>query len=164
MLIGLWASWFKAKGPFSEPFLQKIAESILPPTPEQKEEVGADPGGHPENMPPAALVGRIASALGRQVTDEQRLRAQQVIHYTMGTGLGVAYNGVAKRWPVATRGGGALAGLVIYAGTHGSVLPALGIQPPPWRLPPAAVVWEGVSHVFYGAALEMGRRALEAAP
>ena len=164
MLNGLWASWFKAKGPLSEPFLQRIAESFMPPTPEQKQEVGADPGGHPENMPPAALAGRVASALGRQLTDEERLRVQQVIHYTMGAGLGVAYTSVAKRWPAATRGGGALAGLAIYAGTHGSVVPALGIQPPPWRLPPAAVVWEVTSHVVYGAALEMGRRALEAVP
>ena len=163
VLNGLWAAWFKSNGPLSEPFLQRIAESIVPPSPEQKLEVGADPGGHPENMPPAVLAGRVASALGRQLTDGERLRVQEVIHYTMGAGLGVAYKGVAERWPAATRGGGALAGLAIYAGTHGSVLPALGIQRPPWRLPPAAIVWEATSHVVYGAALEVGRRAIGAA-
>jgi uncharacterized membrane protein YagU involved in acid resistance len=78
----------------------------------------------------------------------------------MGSGLGVAYLAAASRWPAASRGRGVLAGLAIYAGTHGSVLPALGIQRPPWRLAPAAVVWESTSHLVFGAALEAGRSAL----
>jgi len=62
---------------------------------------------------------------------------------------------------VVSAGRGALAGLAIYAGTHASVLPALGIQRPPWRLAPAAVVWESMSHVVFGAALDALRRAVE---
>jgi putative membrane protein len=145
----------------SEPRLQVVAESILPPSPAQKQEVGADPSGHPENMPPAVIVGRAASALGHTpLTDGQRVSAQRVIHYTFGAGLGVAYSGLATRWPAATRGKGTMAGLAIYAGTHGSVLPALGIQRPPWRLAPAAVAWEATSHMLFGAALETARRLL----
>jgi uncharacterized membrane protein YagU involved in acid resistance len=160
VLSGLVASWVKA---YSEPRLQAVAEAVLPPSPAQKQEVGADPSGHPENMPPAVIVGRAASALGhRRVTDEQRVRAQHVIHYAFGAGLGVAYSGVAERWPAATRGGGTLAGLAIYAGSHGSVLPALGIQRPPWRLAPAAVAWESTSHLLFGLALETARRLLGA--
>jgi putative membrane protein len=158
VLVGLVASWVKA---LSEPRLQVVAESILPPSPAQKEEVGADPSGHPENMPPAVIVGRAASALGHTaLTNGERVSAQRVIHYTFGAGLGVAYSGLATRWPVATRGKGTMAGLAIYAGTHGSVLPALGIQRPPWRLAPAAVAWEATSHVLFGAALETARRML----
>ena len=160
MLSGLLASWLKA---FSEPRLQTLAESVWPPSDAQKLEVGADPSSHPENMPPAVIVGRAASALGgARLTDGQRLRAQRVVHYTFGAGLGVAYSGVARRWPAATRGAGAVAGLAIYAGTHGSILPALGIQRPPWRLAPAAVAWEATSHVLFGAALEGARRGLGA--
>jgi uncharacterized membrane protein YagU involved in acid resistance len=114
-------------------------------------------------MPPAVIIGRAASALGHgSLTDEQRVSAQRVVHYAFGAGLGVAYSGVATRWPAATRGAGTAAGLAIYAGTHGSVLPALGIQRPPWRLPPAAVVWEAASHIVFGAALEAGRQLLGA--
>jgi putative membrane protein len=158
VLSGLVASWVKA---FSEPRLQPLAESIVPPSPAQKLEVGADPSGHPQNMPPAVIVGRVAWALGhRELTDRQREGLQRVIHYGFGAGLGIAYSGVAQRWPVATRGVGTLAGLAIYAGTHGSVLPALGIQRPPWRLAPAAVAWEATTHLLFGAALEGSRRAL----
>jgi len=159
VLTGLVASWVKA---FSERRLQVVAESILPPSPAQKLEVGADPSGHPQNLPPAVIVGRAASALGHQpLTDAQRINAQHVIHYVFGAGLGIAYSGVARRWPAATRGAGTLAGLAIYAGTHGSVLPALGIQRPPWRLAPAAVAWEAASHLLFGAALETVRRLVE---
>jgi len=160
VLVGVVASWVKA---LSERRLQTVAESVLPPTPEQKLEVGADPTGHPQNMPPAVIVGRAASAVGHiDLTDAQRIRAQRIIHYAFGAGLGVAYGGLASRWPVATRGAGTVAGLAIYAGTHGSVLPALGIQRPPWRLAPAAVVWEATSHAVFGAALEGGRHLVGA--
>ena len=157
VIAGLVASWVKA---LTEPRLQAVAEAILPPSPSQKQDVGADPSGHPENMPPAVLVDRATLALGRRLTVPQRLRAQQMIHYGTGAGLGVAYGAAARRWPGAARGGGALAGLAIYVGTHGSVLPALGIQRPPWRLAPAAVAWESTSHVVFGAALEVVRSAL----
>jgi uncharacterized membrane protein YagU involved in acid resistance len=157
VIAGLLASWIKA---LTEPRLQKVAERILPPSPAQKQDVGADPSGHPENMPPAVLVDRASVALGHRLEVPQRLRAQQVIHYGTGAGLGVAYSVAASRWPAASRGRGALAGLAIYAGTHGSLLPALGIQRPPWRLAPAAVAWESTSHVVFGAALEAARSAL----
>ena len=157
VIAGLVASWIKV---LTEPRLQGVAERILPPSPSQKLAVGADPSAHPENMPPAVLVDRATMTLGHRLTVPQRLRAQYVIHYTTGVGLGVAYSAAVSRWPVARRGRGSLAGLVIYAGTHGSLLPALGIQLPPWRLAPAAVAWESMSHLVFGAALEAARAAL----
>ena len=72
----------------------------------------------------------------------------------------VAYSAAASRWPATSRARGALAGVAIYAGTHGSLLPALGIQRPPWRLSPAAVAWESTSHLVFGVALEAARSAL----
>ena len=154
---GLAASWVKA---LTEPRLQALAEAILPPSPSQKQDVGADPSGHPENMPPAVLVDRVTLAVGHRLTVAQRLRAQNVIHYGTGAGLGVAYSAAARRWPAARRAPGSLAGLAIYAGTHGSLLPALGIQRPPWRLSPAAVAWESTSHIAFGVALKAARSAL----
>src|SRR3954454_12822131 len=158
VVAGLVAAWVKA---LTEPPLQTAAEGVLPPTPSQKQEVGADPTGRPEHMPPAVLADRVAMALGhRGLSTPQRLKVQRVIHYGLGGGLGPAYAAAASRWDGASRGRGALAGLAIYAGTHGSLLPALRIQPPPWRLSPAAVAWESTSHVVFGAALEAVRRGL----
>src|SRR3954451_5041255 len=123
VIAGLVAAWVKA---LSEPPLQVAAERILPPSPAQKQEVGADPSGRPDNMRPAVLVGRLAAALGHPLTDGQRLRAQQAIHYGFGAGFGVASGVAATRWRGATSARGALAGLALYAATHASVLPALG--------------------------------------
>src|SRR3954451_23341441 len=159
ILVGLGASWIKA---LTEPRLQSVAERILPPSPVQKQEVGADPGGRPENMPPAVIANRTAVALGHGgLSVAQRLRVQEAIHYGFGAGLGVGYSVAARRWRVVSRGRGALAGLAIYAGTHASVLPALGIQRPPWRLAPAAVLWESMSHAVFGAAMDALRRTIE---
>jgi hypothetical protein len=77
VIAGLVASWVTA---LTEPRLQALAEAILPPSPNQKQDVGADPSGHPENMSPAVLVDRATVALGRRRTVPQRLRAQQAIH------------------------------------------------------------------------------------
>jgi putative membrane protein len=151
VVVGLGASWIKA---LTEPRLQSVAERILPPSPAQKQEVGADPAGRPENMPPAVLANRTAVALGHGgPTARQRLRVQEAIPYGFGAGLGAAYSVAAKQWRVVSRGRGALAGLAIYASTHASVLPALGIKRPPWRLAPAAVLWESASHVVFGTAV-----------
>lgn len=158
VIAGLLASWIKT---LTEPRLQAVAERILPPSPSQKQDVGADPSGHPENMPPAVLADHAARALGHGgLGVPERLRAQRAIHYGMGAGLGVAYGAATDHWPATSRGGGALVGLAIYAATHASVLPALGIQRPPWRLAPAAVLWELTSHVVFGTALEGARLAL----
>jgi putative membrane protein len=158
IVVGLVAAWVKA---LTEPRLQAAVERILPPSPAQKQEVGADPAGRPENMPPAVVAQRTAVALGHGgLTVPQRLRVQNVIHYGTGAGLGIAYSAVADRWPAASRGRGALAGLAIYAGTHGSLLPALGVQRPPWQLAPAAVAWESTSHAMFGIALEAMRSVL----
>src|SRR3954453_16271208 len=107
VIAGLVTSWVKA---LTEPRLQALAEAILPPSPSQKRDVGADPSGHPENMPPAVVVDRATVALGHRATVPQRLRAQQVIYYGMGAGLGVAYGAAASRWPAVSRARRALAG------------------------------------------------------
>jgi hypothetical protein len=49
---------------------------------------------------------------------------------------------------------------VLYAATHGALLPALTIQPWPWQLAPATVVWEAGSHALFGGALEAARHGL----
>src|SRR3954468_12688866 len=108
IIVGLGASWIKA---LTEPRLQSTAERLLPPSAAQKREVGADPTGRPENMPPAVLANRTAVALGHgALTAPQRVRIQQMVHYGFGAGLGLVYTAAASRWPAASRGRGALAG------------------------------------------------------
>lgn len=160
MLIGavasIPASKFKA---MSERPLQRAAEAIWPPTQQDKELVGADPTGHLENMPPAVLAGRVASRLGYGPLAVPRLlRIQNVAHYSFGGLAGAAYGALAKACPSVTVGTGAVAGAAIYAAGHGTALPLLRVQEPPWRLPRAAFAWELTSHLLFGLVLEIVRR------
>ena len=139
--------------------LQRAAESLWPPTEAQKELVGADPSGHPENMPPAVLADRVARWLGHgPLDDHSKLKAQNVIHYTFGAAFGAGYGIAAELIPIITTGLGVSAGAGLYAVTHATVLPLLGIQEPPGRRPRSAVAWELTSHLGFGLTLELGRR------
>jgi uncharacterized membrane protein YagU involved in acid resistance len=148
----------------SERRLQRAAETLWPPTEQEKRLVGADPTGHLENMPPAVLADRVARRLGHEPLDAAtKLRIQNVIHYSFGAISGSVYGALAERFPPAARGAGTAAGAGLYLASHGSTLPLLRIQAPPWRLPRAAFVWEFTSHLVFGAALELGRQGMRRA-
>lgn len=154
--VGIAASWVKA---LSERRLQGLFERVVEPTEAEKELVGADPSGHPGRMPPAEMADRVTRRVsGHGLSEQQRVSILNPVHYTFGAALGVAYVAAARRWPEVTREDGVLAGLTIYGSTHASALPILRIQPPPWKLPMSAVLWEGTSHVLFGLALEGFRR------
>ncbi len=160
-LIGMAASFpaSKFKG-VSEGRLQRVAEALWPPTEQQKELVGADPTGHLENMPPAVIADRVARRLGLGPLDTPtKLRVQNVIHYAFGAQSGALYGALVEAFPRASIGVGTVAGAALYAASHGSTLPLLGIQAAPWRLPRAAFAWEFTSHLLFGLALELGRRS-----
>jgi putative membrane protein len=150
----------KLKG-VSEGQLQRVAETLWPPSEQEKELVGADPTGHLENMPPAVLADRVARRLGHGPLDTAtKLRMQNVIHYTFGALSGGVYGALAEAFPSATAGAGMAAGAGLYLASHGSTLPLLRVQAPPWRLPRAAFAWEFTSHLLFGAALELSRRGM----
>lgn len=156
--VGVAASWVKA---VSERRLQGLFERVVHPTAPEKELVGADPTGHPDRMPPAEIADHLVRRVrGHGLSKRQRVSVLNPVHYSFGAALGVAYVGVARRWPSVTRGVGVPAGLAIYGCTHASALPIAGIQEPPWKLPASAVLWEGTSHALFGLALEGFRRAV----
>ena len=150
------ASKFKA---LTESPLQLAAETLWSPTAQDRELVGTDPTGHIENMPPAVLADRAARRLGRgPLTRQAKLTIQNVVHYGTGAMTGAAYGVLAEVFPSVTAGGGTAAGVAVYAVGHGTALPLLRVQEPPWRLPRAAVLWEFTSHLLFGLVLELARQ------
>ena len=160
-VAGLVGAYVKS---LAEPPLQKLTEKAFPPTPEQKMMIGADPIGHQDRMPPAKMIEAADEALtGQTPSKDQKLKGQQVIHYTLGATLGAAYGALAAVNPAVTRGVGVPAGAVMYGLTHATAVPATGFQAWPWQLPIAAVLWESGSHLAFGLTTELTRRAIEAA-
>ena len=145
-----------------EPPLQTLAEQYFPPTPAEKKMIGADPTNRIDHMPPAEMVQAAADAEGIAITKQQKLAAQQGIHYTLGAGLGATYSALAEVAPAVTWGAGVPAGAVMYGLTHATSVPATGFQKWPWQLPLSAVLWEAGSHLAYGLVTELTRRSLNA--
>lgn len=146
----------------AEQVLQPIGEKVFPPADAEKIELGADPAGHPENMPPSEVADRVQhAATGNELTDEQRQKVSGPLHWAMGVGGGLTYAVVAHRCPRARAGFGSLFGVVLFAVTHGSTLPAAGVQHPVTELPKAWWIWEGGSHIVYAVTVDTVIRVLD---
>lgn len=153
---GLVGTWVKSK---AEPVLQEIGETLYPPTHAEKQLPGADVEGHPERMPPSIMA---QAATDKVLSRDERLTAQTGIHWTFGTSAGVAY-GVLAEVSDAEVGYGLPAAAALFAGTHASTLPTLGLQASPARLPTAWWVWELGSHLVYGVTVDLVRRGVRRA-
>lgn len=146
-----------------ESVLQPLAEKVWPPTKEQKLLPGADPADHPDSMPPTVIVNRVfEKVVGRKPGDNMKLRATAAVHWGFGLSFALGYAVLRVHAPKIGSGLGAPAGLALYVATHGSAVPAMRVQPPPWKMPTSAVAWEAGSHVMYGATLDLSLRAVDA--
>jgi len=155
---GLFASWIKS---LAEPPLQHFGERTFPPSANQLALKGADANGHPENMPPSVLAQKAYyTATGKTLAAKDTLQAMKVIHYTMGAAIGVVYVTMLNRNKKLLVDKGLLAGAAVWAATHGTTVPALGLQGQVKDMPKSWWVWEFGSHLIFGLALEQSRRLL----
>ncbi len=156
---GLAGTWVKSQ---VEPLLQDLGEQWFPPSHAEKERPGADVQGHPDRMPPSTLAQEATDAVGVTLSRDQKLEAQDAIHWAFGTSAGMAY-GVLAEVTDAEAGFGMPAAAVLFGATHASALPALGLQAAPDDLPEAWWVWEFGSHLVYGLTVDVVRRAVRSA-
>lgn len=156
--VGLIASYIKS---IVEPPLQKLGEKRFPPQPDMLKLRGADVTGHPENMPPAVLAKAIYSDITHEKpSHEATLHAVKIIHYALGTAIGVTYVLMANNSKPFRMAEGAVAGAAVWALTHGSIVPALGLQAKVSEMPKSWWVWEFGSHLVFGIGMEQTRKLL----
>ncbi|KQR90838.1 hypothetical protein ASG01_14835 [Chryseobacterium sp. Leaf180] len=155
---GLFASWIKS---IAEPPLQKIGEEKFPPSDKELKLKGADVTNQPENMPPAVLANSVAEKIsGHRLSKEETLASMKAIHYGLGTAIGVGYVLISERYAKISSCEGIAAGGIVWAMTHGSVVPAFGLQGKVGAMPKSWWVWEFGSHLIFGIALEQSRKVL----
>lgn len=142
-----------------EPVLQDLGERLFPPSHAEKEHPGADVQGHPDRMPPSKLAQEATDEAGVTLSRDEKLEAQDAIHWAFGTAAGVAY-GVLAEVADAEVGFGLPASVALFTGTHGTTLPALGLQADVDQLPRAWWVWELGSHLVYGVTVDLVRRGV----
>lgn len=156
--VGLFASWIKS---LAEPPLQKLGEKEFPPRPEELEIKGADVSHHPQNMPPAVLAKDIYyKTTGQKLSDEKAVTSMKWIHYGLGSIVGAVYVSLVNHHKTLKIEEGATAGAAVWALTHGSTVPALGLQGKVSEMPKSWWVWEFGSHVVFGIAMEQSRKLI----
>jgi hypothetical protein len=117
-------------------------------------------GGEEEN----ATVNAAVAVLGPDLSPKQKQAAGNAMHYAFGIVSGVAYGAIAEEWEVARAGSGTLFGAVLWLTADEVAVPALKLSKPPGEYPARVHVMALASHLVYGMATELVRRALRGRP
>ena len=108
-----------------------------------------------QTAPPVVLERKL---VGHPMTHTQEQVGMQVVHFVFGGGTGAIYGVIAEVAPIVTAGYGSAFGFVLQFFTHESLVPAAGLDVPPWKQPLREHSSEFVTHVMYGVATEVTRR------
>lgn len=153
---GLLASWLKS---LVEPPLEQLGLQYFPASKEELELKGADLINHPENMPPAIMLKKIFCDLtGNHLKDSAAIKMMPYIHYTLGISLAMTYVFARNRDKKIGVLNGFPAGAVMFALTHGSLVPALDLQDNLKKMPKSWWVWEFGSHLLFGFFVEQSTK------
>ncbi|NUQ20919.1 MAG: DUF1440 domain-containing protein [Gemmatimonadaceae bacterium] len=78
---------------------------------------------------------KAASLAGLELSDEQRKKAGQAIHWALGIGAGALFGALRPRSEIASAAGGLLFGAAFWLLMDETVTPALGLTPGPTAFP-----------------------------
>ena len=124
-------------------------------------EVVAPPREPGRESPPAVAVDKVLRATrGRGLADKDEERAGMGVHWAFSVCVSAAYGALAEFVPRVTAGYGTAYGLGVWAASHESTLPLLGLTPPLDEVPASEQAIEFASHVAYGASVELTRRVV----
>lgn len=153
---GLLSSWLKS---LVEPPLERLGLEYFPAKEKELNLKGADLINHPENMPPAIMVKKVFHNLtGNILADSFAIKTMPYIHYTLGTFLALTYVLARSKDKKVSLLSGFPAGAAMFALTHGSLVPALGLQDDLKKMPKSWWVWEFGSHLFFGFFVEQSTK------
>lgn len=107
--------------------------------------------------------GKLASALGRELSHEQKKKLGPAVHYGFGALQGGLYGLILE---LARQDGGFLPGLVfgaaLFVAADEWAVPALGLSGKPAEYPLGTHAYALAAHLVYGLGTEISRRGLRA--
>jgi hypothetical protein len=111
---------------------------------------------------------RIAKAVsegvfGHKLAAHEKEAAGAVAHYAMGATSGAIYGALAELSPATTAGAGLPFGAAVWLVADEGLVPALGLSKPPTEYPLSTHAYALSSHLVYGLATELVRRAVRQA-
>lgn len=115
------------------------------------------PRTHDEPEPFEVLAEKFA---GHELAETQKEVAAEAIQWGFGAATGAAYGALVEYYPAATAKGGAGFGMALSSLTHGTVLPAMGLEADPTSQTTRERTSEMTTHVVYGVVTETVRRVV----
>ncbi len=88
--------------------------------------------------------------------------AGQIVHYALGTGLGIAYGIAAEFRPQVAVGYGGAFGVGVAAALDLTAVPAAGLGSAPWKTDAQTQLYALASHLVFGTVAEATRRQVRA--
>ena len=139
------------------------AQSLQQGTPQRRDGGSLQQRADEEESDNAAV--RVARAVterlfNRRLRRREREKAGAVSHYLMSIASGGIYGAVAERLPRASIGAGLTFGVVVWIIADEVIVPVLGLSKKPTEYPLSIHAYALASHLVYGVATEMGRRAI----
>jgi hypothetical protein len=115
-----------------------------------------------ESSSTPAEVGRriIEGVLGREVPEERMEQLNTAMHCLYGTSWGAVYRIVAGGRRASPLRGGLLFGAAVW-GASLVHLPAMGLSPPVWEMPPSSIAPDLGFHLAYGIGVAGAFRVLD---
>jgi uncharacterized protein DUF1440 len=109
-----------------------------------------------------AAAEKAAGLLGKQLSDDDRHRLGNAVHWALGIAAGAAYGVLRHRVPGLRRAGGAKFGTAFWATVDEGLVSALGLTPPPQAFPFQTHARGLVGHLAYGIVADRTLRVLDA--
>jgi hypothetical protein len=117
-------------------------------------------GGNANELFAQAVATR---TLGRRLSRDELKVAAPIVHFAFGSATGAIYGGLAETVPSVRALGGTAYGTAVWIGADEIAVPLMGLSKRRGELPPAAHLQAFVSHLVFGAATEIVRRAVRSA-
>lgn len=105
---------------------------------------------------------RLAGAVGRTLSEEQRGRLGSALHWGLGIGAGAAYAALGQRRPAVRRAAGTAFGTGFWAAVDEGMISLLGLTPPPTAFPWQTHARGLAGHLAFGAVADGTLRVLDA--
>ena len=100
------------------------------------------------------------SVFGHKLTPEEKAIAGPVVHYAVGAAAGLAYGVAAEFLPQVTAGYGLPYGAAFWLTVDEGAVPLLGLSKGPTAYPVSTHAYAAASHLVFGFATELTRRAI----
>jgi hypothetical protein len=105
---------------------------------------------------------KAASAVGAELSDDQRKQAGSAIHWGLGAGAGAVYGALRHRVPGADAAGGLLFGTAFWLLIDEAANPLLGLTRGPTAFPWQTHARGLAGHLVFGVAANAALEAMEA--